>query len=150
MKMLKTYLPTKEFICTSHHMQGRMMKAKSTDDRATKWMRWIARGVGSLVTGFWLFVGIVFGVVDPEPWTLESGSMAGLVISSTLGVLIAWWRDGLGGLILVICAIAHSTFAYFSSGHNTGLAMLISGGPFLLSGILFRASWSRSWKSQSI
>ena len=70
--------------------------------------------------------------------------MAGLIITSVLGVLIAWWREGIGGTILVICAVAHSTFAYIVAGHNKGLAMLISGGPFLLIGILFLASGWRS------
>jgi hypothetical protein len=61
-----------------------------------------------------------------------------------LSVLIAWWRDGLGGTLVVVCAIAHSTFAAIASGHHHGLAVLISGGPFLLVGILFLASWWRS------
>ena len=70
--------------------------------------------------------------------------MAGLIITLVLGVLIAWWREGIGGTILVICAVAHSTFAYVVTGHNKGLAMLVSGGPFLLIVILFLASGWRS------
>jgi hypothetical protein len=108
------------------------------DDRATKWIRWIARGVGSLAAGFWLFVGLIHviaavtAVAEREPWTWESTVLAGLIVASALGALIAWWREGIGGTIIVICAIAHSTFATIASGHNKGFAMVITGGPLLV------------------
>ena len=121
-----------------------MANVSNTGDRATKRMRWIARGIGSLVVALWLFMGIAYGIVESHPWTLEDAIMAGLTITSTLGVLIAWWREGIGGTVLVVCAIAHSTFAYIVAGHNKGFAMLVSGGPFLLVGFLFLASWWRS------
>jgi len=70
--------------------------------------------------------------------------MTGLIPASALSVLITWRQEEIGGTLLLICAIAHSTFEYFASGHNQGLAMLISGGPFLLVGILFLASWWRT------
>jgi hypothetical protein len=123
-----------------------MVSVSNNGDRATKWMRWIARGIGSLVVAFWLFMGIAYDIVESRPWTLEDMIMAGLVTTSALGVLIAWWREGIGGIILVICAAAHSTFAYVVAGHNKALAMLISGGPFLLIGSLFLAVWWRSRK----
>jgi len=47
--------------------------------------------------------------------------------------------------MMLAVAVAHSTFAYFSAGHNKGLAMLISGGPFLIVGLLFVGSW---WKRE--
>ena len=120
-----------------------MANVNHTGDRAMKWMRWIARGVGSSVVALWLFMGIAYDIVESRLWTLEDAIMAGLVITSALGVLIAWWREGIGGTILVICAAAHSTFAYVVAGHNKALAMLISGGPFLLIGSLFLAIWWR-------
>jgi len=121
-----------------------MANTNNTGDRATRWVRWIARGIGSLVVALWLFMGIGYGIVESGPRTLEDAIMTGLIITSTLGVLIAWWREGIGGTVLVICAVAHSTFAYIVAGHNKGFAMLISGGPFSLIGILFLASWWRS------
>ena len=126
-----------------------MANVGNTGDRAAKWMRWIARGIGSLVAAFWLFMGIAYDIVESRPWTLEDTIMAGLVITSVLGVLIAWWREGIGGTILVVCAVAHSTFAYIVAGHNKGFAMLVSGGPFLLIGILFLASRWRSRRTTS-
>ena len=89
-------------------------------------MRWIARGIGSLVVAFWLFMGITYDIVESRPWTLEDMMMAGLITTSALGVLIAWWREGIGGIILVICAAAHSTFAYVVAGHNKVFAYLLN------------------------
>jgi len=124
-----------------------LVKDTDTGVQAEKWIRWLARGISSLAAGFWLFVGIVAGISETEPWTVESVILAGLILCSAVGVLIAWFREGMGGGIVVACAIAHSTFAYIVSGHNKGFAMLITGGPLLLSGILFLISW---WKSKAL
>ena len=121
-----------------------MPNANKRGDKATKWIRWVARGLGSLIVVFWLFMGIVSVIDEPEPWTLESMVMAGFIITVPLILLIAWWREGIGGMILVIYAIGFSTFGYISAGHNKAFAMMISGGPFLLTGILFLTSWWRS------
>jgi len=126
-----------------------MANVSNAGDRATRWVRWIARGIGSLIVALWLFVGVASGISESGPQTLEDTIMTGLVITSVLGVLIAWWREGIGGTMLVICAVAHSTFAYIVAGHNKGLAVLISGGPFLLIGILFLASQWRSRRTTS-
>ena len=115
--------------------------SKDRANRTARWIRWIARGIGSLVVAFWLFIGILQGMVGSDPWTGESTILSVLTITSALGVLIAWWREGLGGIILVIAAVAHSTFAYFAAGHNHAFAMLISGGPWMVVGILFLISW---------
>lgn len=114
-----------------------------TVERQGRWLRWIARGTGSLVAGFWLFIAAVGAIRGSEPWTLESGILTGLIIVSAVSVAIGWWREGLGGVLLLIVAVVYSTFAYLASGHNRGLAMSISGGPFLVVGLLFLASW---WK----
>ena len=88
-------------------------------------------------------MGIGHAVFDPVSWTFEGLMITGLTATALLGILIAWWREGLGGAVLVTVAVAHSTFAYFAAGRNKPLAMLISGGPFLVTGILFLVSWRR-------
>jgi hypothetical protein len=125
-----------------------MAVQESRGDGATKWIRWIARGLGSLVAGLWLLTGILHAFVEPEPWTLESSILAVLIIASAVGVLIAWWREGIGGTIVVVVGIAYSAFAWVAAGHNKGFAMLISGGPFLVVGTLFLVSWWSSDKQR--
>jgi hypothetical protein len=70
--------------------------------------------------------------------------MAILVLGTTIGILVAWKIERIGGLITLLFGIAHSIFALFASGHNHVLAMLISGGPFIVVGILFLATSARS------
>ena len=115
--------------------------------RATTWIRRIARGIGSFVAAYWLFIGIISAVSGQEPWTLESTMIAGFIIASVLAVIIAWWREGVGGTILVICGAAFSAFAYFTAGHNQAIAMLVSGAPFIVAGVLFLVSWWTSRRS---
>jgi hypothetical protein len=85
------------------------------------WTRWLARGIGSAVAGLWLLIGALHGIGDSEPWTWESTVITLLVAASALGVLIAWWRDEIGGIVLVITATLFSAFAWVSAGHNRGL-----------------------------
>jgi hypothetical protein len=107
-------------------------------------LRWLARILGVVVAILWLTVGIGLAVLEREPWTPEAWVMAGLILASSLAVVVAWRREKIGGLLVVLSGVAHSVFALISSGHNRGLAMLISGGPFLLIGALFALS-ARGW-----
>ena len=112
-----------------------------TGGRRARWLRWLGRGTGSLVAGFWLFIAVVGAVGGAEPWTLESSILTGLIVCSVAGVAVAWWREGLGGTLLLVIAAAYGLFAYFAAGHNKGMAVAVSGGPFLVVGLLFLASW---------
>jgi high-affinity Fe2+/Pb2+ permease len=67
--------------------------------------------------------------------------LGGLMIASASGVLIAWRREAMGGATLVVCGLALSVFAYFSAGHNKAFAILVSGVPFFVTGVLFLLSW---------
>jgi len=65
------------------------------------------------VAAYWLFIGILSAIGEREPWMLESTMVASFIIALVLAVIIAWWREGVGGTIE-----AFSTFAYFTAGHN--------------------------------
>lgn len=121
--------------------------ANITEDRATKRLRWFARGIGTLAAAFWVFSLIASGIGDAlsgNPLTLEGAVLATLVIIAVVGVAIAWRRERIGGMVTVVAAVALCVFAYITAGHNRGYAMAVSGGPFLLAGILFLVSWWRS------
>lgn len=108
---------------------------------AARWMRWLGRGIGSFAGAWWLFIAIAEVIVDRTSWSLEGAVLGGLVGVTALGVLVAWWRERIGGTIVVVGAAALCVFAYVTAGYNKGLAVLISGGPFLVAGILFLESW---------
>ncbi len=125
------------------------MTNTNTDERTTRRLRRIARAIGSLVAAFWMFMGIAHAVSESEPLTSEGAIMAGLMCASILGGLVAWRRAGPGGAILIICALAHSTFACLAAGRNHAFAMLVRGGPFALIGALFLLVWQRDLSGNS-
>jgi len=108
-------------------------------------MSWVARGVGTFIGGLWLIIVVGEVVGGPLPVTFESRMMVGLLVGCIICTVLAWWREDLGGILLVVCAMALSMFAYLAAGNNRPMAALVSGGPFLLSGILFlmAAKWSQ-------
>ncbi|UCF59670.1 MAG: hypothetical protein JSV37_07825, partial [Anaerolineaceae bacterium] len=117
------------------------------NDRSPKILRWLARGLGTLMASLWLFIVVMSIFTESTELDTESTIMAILIFSSIFGVLVAWFRELEGGIILLIVTIAHSTFAFIVAGRNKGLAMLISGGPFFVIGSLFIATWWRSKRS---
>ncbi len=125
-----------------------MSEMHSPSDRAGTWLRYIARGLGSLLVAGWLFTGIVGALFEREPWTWESTVMSVLILTLSLGVAIAWRREGPGGAIVLAAGIVFTAFAYLSAGRNKGFAMLVSGVPFLAVGGLFLAAHWRASRSR--
>lgn len=104
-----------------------------------RWVRRVARGLGTLAAAWWLFVGAAEAIVGREPWTLEGAQLGVLIVANGAGVALAWWRERIGGTVLVVAGAALCLFAYLTAGHNKGLAVLVSGAPFLLAGVLILA-----------
>ena len=136
-----------------------MANVDNTSDRATKWMRRIARGIGLLVGAFWL-ISLVASLVadlvsgDPAP-SWEGKILAGLIVAVVVGVAIAWRWERIGGTIVVIGAIALGTFSYVTAGFNKVWVMLITGGPLLVAGILFmicgrRTGSLKAWQAADV
>ena len=102
-----------------------------------------ARSVGVAASALWL-VPLLGSVIAGEG--VESGELAetiGVVLLAALnvaGVAIAFGRERPGGWFLIATGSAFSLFALASAGRNHALAMLVSGGPFVVSGLLFLAA----------
>ena len=111
-------------------------------------LRWAARILGLVFVGLWLFISVMMVIEEGIGRSVEDQIMTGLILFSAAAFAVAWWRQGIGGVLLLIAGIAHSTFAMFSAGHNIGLAMLISGGPFLLVGTLFLIAWTQARRTK--
>jgi hypothetical protein len=82
--------------------------------------------------------------IAASPWPLEGTILAGLLIITVLGVLIAWSQEGMGGVLLIVGAIVLGTFSYLTAEQGKVWNMLLMGGPTLVAGILFLACWRRS------
>lgn len=117
------------------------MAGQSPGNRAALWLRRMARGLGVLLAGFWVFIGILQAFVGSDPWTIESAVLAALIVAGALAVAAGWWRAGIGGLLLMLVGAVHCAFAWVAAGHNKLFAVAITGIPFLLVGALFLASW---------
>jgi hypothetical protein len=121
----------------------KVSEVNETGDRLTRLLRWSARAIGSLPALGWVSVALLGALSEREPWTWESAGMVAFIVALALAVLLAWRRERLGGALLLVCAAGFCLFAYLTAGRNKGFAVLVSGGPFLLSAALFLAAWWR-------
>jgi len=127
-----------------------MINNKKTIDKTTKVIHWTARILGSVSGAFWVLALTLSTIMEsklgvkPTPEAKLEGTILGcLVTIVVIGVIIAWFREGIGGFLTTLGAIALCIFSYISAGHNKIFAVLISGIPFLIAGILSLISWWR-------
>lgn len=108
----------------------------------------IARTVGTAAAAWWLLSLIVSTVMEAgTPFTLEAAMMGTLVLGNIAGVILAWFREGPGGIVLGCFSVTLSIFAYFSAGHNRIFAVAVSGLPFIIAGIMFLVLGYRKTRS---
>lgn len=137
-----------------------MINVSDTGDRATKWIRWIARIWSSpiivyslmMLTGYaWNWMTI--GVADPyavEGYPLIEALPPIFMFLSVLGLGIAWRWEQLGGTITIVFQLVALSLLLIHSPitHNFPWSAV----PYLLSmivvvpGILFLVCWWRSRK----
>ena len=115
-------------------------------DRTTGILRWTARTVGVIVALFWIIMIVAAAIAGSSSLTFEGFFIAVMVIGNTAGVILSWTEERRGGIITLLFGIAFCIFALISAGRNHLLAMLVSGGPFIVVGILFLITNSRSKK----
>ena len=125
------------------------MAGQGSGKQVALWLRWLARGLGTLVAGFWVFIGILEVIFGPDPWTVESAVLAVLIVAAAVAVTVAWWREGIGGSLLLLVGVAYGVFAFVAAGHNKLFAVAITGVPVLLVGLLFLGSWWRNRQAQT-
>jgi predicted anti-sigma-YlaC factor YlaD len=115
------------------------------NERKTMWIRWFVRATGSFFAISYVYLGITTGPTSP------SLSEIAVVLSLVLGVLIAWWREGMGGLILVLASlVSFLIMGFMVAVENPGqrsTLLLLFVVPYLLPGILFLICWLRSRKA---
>jgi hypothetical protein len=118
-------------------------------DLATLIMRWIARVISTLVMVFIILmvIGSVFTGKEYRraPWpTLEDIIMTMFFLAMLTGVVIAWFREGIGGTILTTAGLVATALLFLRMTPDDYWVIMIFGVPFLFSGILFLVCWRRS------
>ena len=109
----------------------------TSNNESPKWLQWLARGLGTLTSIFWVFSLGAHAIVGDEELTGEGALLGFLVLVCVTGVIIGWFKERTGGIVTIAGGLALCVFAYISAGHNEWIAVLVSGAPFLLSGVLF-------------
>lgn len=112
---------------------------------------WIARILGTVLAVYLVFTTVAglimnFGNLD----LIVYGSTAFIIIF-VVGVIVAWFKEKIGGIILVTSAVAVSIFSIIAGLNNPNFDLMdliiLVGLPFLIIGILFLVSW---WKSRKL
>jgi hypothetical protein len=80
---------------------------------------------------------------NPSPLELNSIIQIGLVGVATLGIIVAWWREGMGGAFLIASGISLGIHSYFA-GSNMAFPVLNAIISISLVGALFLMVWLRS------
>lgn len=116
-----------------------------TTDRATKWMRYIARALALIWAGWWAFCIVASLMLNFSlVWLLVAICLSLLLLASAT---IPWRWEAIGGVVLALEGLLLFTAQMFVGfgGAAHILAVLGAGLPPLVAGILFLASW---WKSR--
>ena len=123
-----------------------MVKLGSGGDRATKWIRRIAR-TWSVVIMAITVVMIIGHVVVPDPNEVDYPPIENLLpvmmCLSVLGLGIAWRWEGLGGAISVGFFLANLALYWVIRQRFFPLNALAILSPVLITGMLFLVCWWR-------
>jgi hypothetical protein len=117
-------------------------------------MRNVARVISSIVSGFILLFAVGQWIQElsagrlTQDWRLSSTGMAVYIILIALGASIGWWRENIGGTILIIADIGMLSAIFIFLPLHDYWVFLIFCLPFLLSGILYLMYWKRSKPSK--
>jgi hypothetical protein len=122
--------------------------------RLIKRLRLTARIIAS-AAAFFLLIFLVGGAVeelvaeDAEGLNIEGITLGLLGLVAVAGCIIAWRREKLGGIILMLVALGFGIHIAFIAGRNHFLAWLVIGFPYLLAGALFLYTWRLTMRDKS-
>jgi len=120
------------------------MNTNSNLNITTLSLRWIARAASLLSIGTILlfFVGFNPGSVRPREWVGFAFFPAGVVV----GMIVAWWKEGLGACItLISLAGLYAVYGWLMGSNVNGLAFIVFASP----GLLFLICWLLSKRNFS-
>jgi hypothetical protein len=127
-----------------------MTAVRGSGDGLITGMRWVARILGLLASGLFVFFLVCagVGVCRMLSWGELRGMPLFIVLAVTaVGVLIGWRWERLGGGIATIGAIALIALVYFGSGRGVFTTALMVSLPFFVVGVLFLAC---SWRTRAV
>ncbi len=102
--------------------------------------------IGLVATSFFFafLAGEAISDIIAKGWaaiTAESILMGILIIVALTGGILSWWRERLGGILLVLASIGLGILISARAGHTNFIPWLIIGLPFLVAGGLLLSAW---------
>ena len=131
-----------------------MENEEITRDYERKAIRNVARVISSVVAGFILLFAVGQWIVElsagrlTQGWRLSTIGMAVYCLLIAVGTGIGWWRENIGGTILIIAGLGMLLAIFLFVAPHFYLVSLIFCLPFLLSGFLYLKYWKRSKSSK--
>ncbi len=118
----------------------------ATRDRKIQLLTLAARALSSGVAAFWVYAAIGYAITNRTPWSLQAIGLAMLIVGTAASAVFAYFSAGLGGALMILAGITHGITTYWTAESGRINAATVSGGPFILAGLLFLSAWSRSRK----
>lgn len=107
--------------------------------------RWLGRVISTLAATFWLLILLDIVACDAlVGFACVNWEMVLLILFVTVSVfsvILAWRKEGIGGFLMLVWGIIFTLIAAIDSGSYQAISMLVSGVPFIVSGLLFLISW---------
>ena len=132
----------------------------TNQNRLAKRIRWAARIIGLVITVFllMLLIGETVTSIQAEGFKFDAESLFVVVpaVIALAGYIVSWWRELVGGSLLILVSIAFGIFPSVSAqqhqvpGWSVLQALqgwLMLGSPFFIAGVLFLLSWWLSRKT---
>lgn len=118
-----------------------MANIKNNVSQATRCMRYIARALALIWACWWTFFALVSGAGEGLRGLLANAPNALPELAFLLSVAIAWRREAIGGVLLLLCGLF--AFFFFHIGRNPFMLSTMVLPP-LVAASLFVACWRKS------
>src|SRR4030042_2322473 len=118
-------------------------------NKSARVIRWIARIFGTFLAVYLIFTTVANLIIDYKNWDFIPYVYFAFFIIFAIGVITAWFKEKIGGIILITGAVAGSIFSIIVGLNNPDFDlldfMILAALPFIIIGILFLVYW---WKSR--
>jgi hypothetical protein len=113
-------------------------------ERQSVILLWVARIGGIVISVSWITFLIATGIREFQSgetiFSYKAILLGFLILTSAIGVGIAWMNPDLGGKVTIISSLFLCILAYFATETFRFFAVTVSGIPFFLVGLLFMQS----------
>jgi len=100
-------------------------------------LKWIGLILISVVAAYYLFI-VLGGLLDAQSISLEFESLGIVILSiyTVISVTFVWINPHNYVWMVLIAGVLFSIFALMTAGSNQLLAVMVSGGPLIIGGVL--------------